>query len=80
MLFRSYVEDLKGKEVTFKVKVVEIKTRKLPEINEDFFKDLGYDDVKSESDLKKKIKADLEHDKKHMADDKFLDACLEKAA
>lgn len=76
----NYVEDLKGKEVTFKVKVVEIKTRKLPEINEDFFKDLGYDDVKSESDLKKKIKADLEHDKKHMADDKFLDACLEKAA
>lgn len=76
----NYVEDLKGKDVTFKVKVNEVKTRKLPEINADFFADLGYDEVKTEEDLKKKIKADLEHEKQHEVDDKFLEACLEKAA
>lgn len=76
----NYVEDLKGKDVTFKVTVNEIKTRVLPELNEDFFQDLGYEDVKTVDDLKKKIKADLEHEKEHQVDDEFLDKCLEKAA
>lgn len=76
----NYVEDLKGKDVTFKVTVNEIKTRVLPELNEDFFQDLGYDDVKTVDDLKKKVKADLEHEKEHQIDDEFLDKCLEKAA
>lgn len=76
----NYVEDLKGKDVTFKVKVNEVKTRVLPEINEDFFKDLGYDEVKTEAELKNKIKEEIAHEKEHAADDKFLDECLEKAA
>lgn len=76
----NYVDDLKGKDVTFKVKVNEVKMRKLPEMNDEFFKDLGYDDVKNEEELKKKIKDDLMHSKEHEINDKFLDACLEKAA
>lgn len=76
----NYVEDLKGKNVTFKVKVNEIKTKVLPEINEDFFKDLGYDDVKTLEDLQKKIKADLTHEKEHANEEAFIDKCLEKAA
>ncbi len=76
----NYVEDLKGKDVTFKVTVNEIKTRVLPEMNEDFFQDLGYDDVKTLEDLKKKIKEDLTHEKEHHAEDEFLDSCLEAAA
>lgn len=76
----NYVEDLKNKDVTFKVKVNEVKTRSLPEINEDFFKDLGYEDVKTEEELKAKIKNDLTHDKEHIEEDKFIEACLEKAA
>lgn len=76
----NYVEDLKGKDVTFKVKVNEVKTRVLPEINEDFFKDLGYDDVKTEEELKKKIEADIKHDKEHHRDDEFLEECMKKAA
>ena len=50
----NYVEDLKGKDVTFKVKINEVKTRVLPDINEDFFKDLGYEDVKTEVKRKNK--------------------------
>lgn len=76
----NYMEDLKNKDVKFEVEVMEVKTRSLPEINEDFFADLGYKDVKTLEDLKKKIKEDLTEEKKHMADDKFLDECLEKAA
>ena len=55
----DYVENLKGKDVLFKVKLNLIKKRVLPEINEEFFKDLGYDDVKDEAGLKEKVKADL---------------------
>ena len=76
----NYVEDLKGKDVVFTVKVNEIKTRVLPEINEDFFKDLGYNDVKTLDELKKKVKEDLIHEKEHANDDAFLDKVLEAAA
>ena len=76
----NYVEDLKGKDVTFKVKVNEVKTRVLPDINEDFFKDLGYDDVKTEEELKTKIKEDIKHRKEHQIDDEFVDKLLEKAS
>lgn len=76
----NYVADLKGKDVTFKVKVNEVKMRVLPDINEDFFKDLGYDDVKSEKELKDKIKEEIKHQKEHQVDDEFVDNCLEAAA
>lgn len=76
----NYIEDLKGKDVTFKVKVNEVKTRVLPDINEDFFKDLGYEDVKTEDELKIKIKEEIKHQKEHQADDVFVDKCLEAAA
>lgn len=76
----NYIEDLKGKDVTFKVKVNEVKMRVLPDVNEDFFKDLGYDDVKTEAELKEKIKEEIKHQKEHHAEDEFIDKCLEAAA
>lgn len=76
----NYVENLKNKDVTFKVKVNEVKTRVLPEVNEEFFKDLGYDDIKTEKELREKIKEDIHHQKEHNAEDVFIDKCLEKAA
>ena len=77
----DYVENLKGKDVKFDVTIHEVKTRVLPEVNEDFFKDLGYDDeVKTVADLRKKVKEHLEEHKNHDLEDKFIDECLEKAA
>lgn len=76
----NYVPDLKGKDVTFTVKVNEVKTRVLPDINEDFFKDLGYEDIKTEAELKEKIKEEIKHEKEHHAEDEFLDKVLDKAA
>ena len=41
-------EDLKGQPATFKVKVHEIKATVIPELNKDFFEDLGMEGIDSE--------------------------------
>jgi trigger factor len=76
----NYTEDLKNKDVTFTVKVNEIKTRVLPELNEDFYLDLGYEDVKTESDLEEKIKETIKERKNAEIEDKYIEDCLSKAA
>ncbi|MBE6148996.1 MAG: trigger factor [Firmicutes bacterium] len=76
----EYVEHLKNKPVKFEVKVNEIKTRIVPEINEDFFKDLGYEDVKTLDDLKKQVKEYLASEKDKKLEDEYIDKCLTKAA
>lgn len=75
----NYTAELKGKDVVFKVKVNTIKERVLPAIDEDFFKDLGYDDVKSEEDLKKKVKEDIEKKKEAEIENKYIEDCLNAA-
>ena len=75
----NYVEDLKNKDVTFTVTIKEIKERKLPEINEDLFADLGYEDVKTKEELEAKIKEHLLEHKNHDIDNKYLDEVLKKA-
>lgn len=76
----DYVEELKGKEVRFEVKINEVKERIVPEINEEFFKDLGYDDVKTKEDLKKKVKAYLEDKKTHELEEEFTEKLIAKAS
>jgi len=52
---------LAGKTVDYNVKILSIKEKKLPEINDDFAKDLGeFDNIE---DLKEKIKGELKKDK-----------------
>lgn len=75
----NYTEDLKNKDVVFKVTIKEIKERILPELNEDFYKDLGYDDVKDSKQFEEKIKAELKHRKEHQVEDKYLNDLMEKA-
>lgn len=75
----NYTEELKNKDVTFKVKVLDIKERVLPEMNEEFFLDLGMEDVKSEADLRKKIEEDIKKHKEAHIEDEYVEACLEKA-
>lgn len=76
---KDYVENLKDKDVTFEVKINEVKVRVLPEINEDFFKDLGYEDIKTKEELEEKVKKDLLSEKEAKIDDEHLDKCLDKA-
>lgn len=75
----DYVENLKGKEVTFEVKINEVKVRVLPEINEEFFKDLGYENVKTKAELEDVIKENIKKEKEAKLADEHLDKCLDKA-
>jgi trigger factor len=71
--------ELAGKAATFKVTVHEIKSKELPELNDEFAKDVN-DEVETLEDLKAKIKADLEESKKAQAEGSLRDALVQKAA
>ncbi len=77
----NYVEDLKNKKVTFTVTIHEIKTRVLPEINEDFYKDLGLE-VTTKEDFETEVKKTIKERKEVELEDKYTDellaACAEK--
>lgn len=73
------VDDLSGKEVVFKVKVNEIKNKVIPELDKDFFDDLGMDGVTSKEELETKIKEEIKSEKERQEENKYVDALLEKA-
>lgn len=76
----DYVKDLAGKEVVFHVSIEEIKTRVLPEMDENFFKDLGYDKVTNKEELYKEVEKVLKDQKEKDIEDKFMDEVLDKAS
>ena len=73
-------EELKGQKVVFKVKVNEIKTRVVPEINKEFFEDLGMEGVTTKEELKHEIHHEIEHQKEHEMEHVYEEKCLDKAA
>ena len=72
-------EDLKGSKATFKVKVNEVKTIKVPELNKDFFDDLGMEGIDSEESLRKQLEENIQVHKESHAENDFIDALLVKA-
>ena len=74
-----HAEELAGKLATFKVTVHEIKGKELPEIDDEFAKDVD-EEAETVAELKEKIKSRLEHDKKHQAEHTVRDTVVEKAA
>jgi len=74
----DYVEHLKNKDVEFDVTIKEIKTKVFPELNSEFFEDLGYENIKTIEDLKEKIKNDIKVEKENRENERFINACLEK--
>jgi len=74
-----HAEELAGKPATFKVTVHEIKGKELPEIDDEFAKDVD-EEAETVAELKEKIKSRLEHDKKHQAEHTVRDTVVEKAA
>ena len=77
---KDYVKDLAGKKVTFHVTLREIKTRVLPDIDDNFFKDLGYDKVTNASELAKEVEKVIKERKQREIDDRFIEEVLNKAA
>ena len=77
---KDYVADLQGKDVTFKVTIREIKERIVPELNEDFYKDLGYDNIKTEAELEAEVEKVLLNRKEVEIEDAFTEEVLSKAS
>ena len=75
-----HAEELKGAPVVFKVKVNEIKTIELPELDKDFFADLGMDDVSTVEELRKQVKETIKARKETDAENKYIDDVLEAAS
>ena len=73
-----HAEELKGQPVVFKVKVNEIKEVKLPELDKDFFDDLGMEGIDSKELLEKQVKENIKTRKDKEVEDKFIDALLEE--
>ena len=73
-------ESLKGQEVTFKVKVHEIKTKEKRELDEDFFFDLGIEGVNDEKSLRKEIEANIKANKDMEEENKYIDKLLEEVS
>ncbi|MCT2537921.1 trigger factor [Aquibacillus koreensis] len=74
-----HAEELAGKAATFKVKIHEIKTKELPELDDEFAKDVD-EEVESLDELKKKIRERLENQKATDADNKKRESLIEQAS
>ncbi|CAM3178645.1 trigger factor [Lactiplantibacillus plajomi] len=70
--------DLQDKEATFKVTVHEVKTKELPELDDEFAKDVD-EDVDTLEELKAKIKDELKEQKEKAAHDAIEDEALNQA-
>ena len=78
----EYAKELAGKDAEFKVKLHEIKQRVLPELNDEFVKELDIKDVDTVAKWKEFLKGNLITDATEAANNKFEDdvfrALLEK--
>ncbi|MFD2628709.1 trigger factor [Oceanobacillus kapialis] len=74
-----HAEELAGKKATFKVKIHEVKAKELPELDDEFAKDVD-EEVESLDELKKKKKEELEAQRKQDADNQKRETLIEKAS
>ena len=70
--------DLAGKEVQFALKLHEIKKKELPELNDDFVKDLNKENIKTVDELKASIKAEIEKTKEQSEKNRLADELIEQ--
>lgn len=73
-------KDLAGQEVVFNVTVHDIKKRVIPELDEEFFKDLDMEGVTNREELEKTVEEEIKAQKEYDAENKYVDDLLEKAS
>ena len=71
-------EHLAGQDVIFKVKINEIKSKHLPELSDDFAKEVNHKETKTLEDLKKAFEEELLEQKKTKVEEDFNNAILTK--
>ncbi|WP_067727257.1 trigger factor [Oceanobacillus damuensis] len=74
-----HAEELAGKKAVFKVKIHELKFKELPELDDEFAKDVD-EEAESLEDLKKKKKEELEAQGKQNAENEKREALIQKAS
>ena len=74
-----HAKELAGKPAVFKVKVHEVKAKELPELDDEFAKDVD-EEAETLEELKNKIRTRLEETKKTVADNKIRETVIQKAA
>lgn len=67
---------LAGKTLHYEVEVKGIKTKSVPELNDEWVKDLGQEGMNTLEDLRKRVREGLEHEKKHSAEHKVKEEVL----
>ena len=72
--------ELKGKEVSFKVKLHEIKEKVEREFDKELFEDLNIEGVDSKEKLEKHIEEDIKAHKSEHAEDEYVDKLLAEVA
>lgn len=73
-------KDLAGCEVVFNVTLHDIKKRVIPELDEDFFKDLDMEGVTNKEELNKVVEEEIKAQKEADAENKYIDDLLAEAA
>lgn len=71
-----HAKDLAGKDALFKVKIHEVKEKQLPELDDEFAKDVD-EDVETLAELKDKVKKQLQDQKEAAAKAAIEDAAIE---
>ncbi len=73
-------KDLAGQEVVFNVTVHDIKKRVIPELDEEFFKDLDMEGVSNKEELEKVIEEEIAVQKEYQVENKYVEDLLAKAS
>ncbi|EPH12654.1 trigger factor [Facklamia hominis] len=73
-----HAENLKGKEATFKVKVHEVKSKEIPELDDEFAKDAD-DEVETLDEYKNKLRVQIKEEKEAQAAEFVEDQAVRKA-
>jgi len=73
-------EELAGKETTFKVNLHEIKRKKLPELNDDFAKDVDFETLEElKKDIKEKLEVQAEQNQAQYRTNKVMETVVNGA-
>ncbi len=73
-------KELAGQKVVFNVLLHDIKRRVIPELTEEFFKDLDMEGVSNREQLEKAVEEELKTQKEKDSENKFIDSLLAAAA
>ena len=76
----NYVESLKGKKATFKIKLHEVKQKMLPELNDDLVKELEIADVHTVEELRAFKEAELRERRENESKRAYINKVIDEIA